>query len=185
MTLTAQDIALRAMTEAELQAEVVKLARSLGYGVTLSARKAMLAEAAQYGVEAPPLDGLVFHPRYSLGSEPGWPDLVLIRRRDRRLVWAELKSEKGALSPRQAEVLDLLRCLETDAPDRWEDALPPGGYVCSSCGDPVESERCFDHQCAAYLLSREGGGWLHIPRIQVVVWRPSDLSAGTIAEVLR
>jgi len=106
--LTDQDRALRAMTEAKLQAEVIRQARDLGWGVTLSARKAMLAEAAQYGVGAPPLDGLVFHPRYSLGSEPGFPDLTLVRRRDRRLIFAELKSEKGYLSSRQAEVLELL-----------------------------------------------------------------------------
>ncbi len=102
------------LSEAALQREVINLARSLGWGVTLSARKAMLAEAAQYGVEAPPLDGLVFHPRYSLGSEPGWPDLTLIRRHDRRLLFAELKSEKGVLSPRQAEVLMLLRACDLE-----------------------------------------------------------------------
>ncbi|MET9158265.1 hypothetical protein ABZX56_11105 [Streptomyces parvulus] len=27
----------------------------------------------------------------------------------------------------------------------WEPALPPGGYVCSTCGEPVESEPCPDH----------------------------------------
>jgi hypothetical protein len=99
------------MTEHQLQRHVIDQARSLGWGVTLSARKAMLEEAAAYRVEPPPLDGLIFHPQYSLGSEPGWPDLVLIRRRDRRLIFAELKSEKGQLSARQAEVLELLRSL--------------------------------------------------------------------------
>lgn len=101
------------MTERELQRWVIDQARSLGWGVTLSARRAMLAEAEAYRVEPPPLDGLVFHPQYSLGSEPGWPDLTLIRRRDRRLIFAELKAEKGVVSVRQAEVLELLRRLET------------------------------------------------------------------------
>lgn len=109
--LTDHDRQLRAITERDLQATVIKLARSLGWGVTQSQAKAMAAEAAQYRVETPPLDGLIFHPRYSLGSEPGWPDLTLIRRRDRRLVFAELKAEKGVLSPRQGEVLELLRQL--------------------------------------------------------------------------
>lgn len=106
--LTDAGRALRSMTEAQLQAEVIRVARSLGWGITLAARRTMLEEAAQYGVEAPPLDGLIYHPRYSLGSEPGWPDLCLVRRRDRRLLFAELKSERGVLSPRQAEVLELL-----------------------------------------------------------------------------
>lgn len=112
--LTDAQLAERAVTEAQLQRWVIDQARSLGWGVTLSARRKMLEEAAQYSVDAPPLDGLIYHPRYSLGSEPGWPDLTLIRARDKRLIFAELKAEKGVLSARQAEVLDLLRCLEFD-----------------------------------------------------------------------
>jgi hypothetical protein len=27
----------------------------------------------------------------------------------------------------------------------WDDTLPPGGYVCAECGQPVESEPCPDH----------------------------------------
>jgi hypothetical protein len=50
---------------------------------------------ARSTASTPPLDGLIFHPRYSLGSEPGWPDLTLVRRRDRRLIFAELKSREG------------------------------------------------------------------------------------------
>jgi hypothetical protein len=103
-----------AITEAELQRAVIDLARSLGWGTTLSARKALVAECAELNVEPPPLDGLIYHPRYSLGSEPGWPDLTLIRRRDRRLVFAELKAEKGRESTRQVEVLDLLRELDVE-----------------------------------------------------------------------
>ena len=104
------------ISEAVFQRRVVDKARDLGWGVTLSARKAMLVQVAAYHVEAPPLDGLIFHPRYSLGSEPGWPDLTLIRRRDRRLIFAELKSDTGVLSVRQTEVLELLRCLENGMP---------------------------------------------------------------------
>jgi hypothetical protein len=131
-------------SEGAFQAEVIKLARSLGWGTTKSQADAMRAEAAQYGVETPPLDGLVFHPRYSLGSEPGWPDLTLVRRRDRRLIFAELKAEKGVVSPRQREVLDLLR----------EFVVIP---------DFIHTDE-----------------W---PRIEVFVWRPSDLPR--IVEVLR
>ena len=105
---------LFAITEAQLQTEVVRLARSLGWGVTQSARRKELEQLAGFGVPPDPIDGLIYHPRYSLGSEPGWPDLTLIRRRDRRLIFAELKAEKGRVSERQVEVLDLLRVLETD-----------------------------------------------------------------------
>ena len=48
----------------------------------------------------------------------GFPDLVLVRARDRRLVFAELKRENGELSPRQAAVLELLRACGLDA-DVW------------------------------------------------------------------
>jgi len=61
---------------------------------------------------APAIDGLIFHPRIMYRSEPGWPDLTLVRRRDRRLIFAELKAEDGKLSARQREVLELLQCLE-------------------------------------------------------------------------
>lgn len=37
-----------------------------------------------------------------------------------------------------------------DAPDEWVADLPPGGYVCSVCKTPVESEPCPEHQPRAY-----------------------------------
>jgi len=37
-----------------------------------------------------------------------------------------------------------------DAPDEWDATLPPGGYVCSVCKTPVESEPCQEHQPIAY-----------------------------------
>ncbi len=39
----------------------------------------------------------------------GWPDLVLVRARDKRLIFAELKSELGDLSLEQLRVFDVLR----------------------------------------------------------------------------
>lgn len=41
----------------------------------------------------------------------GWPDLTLVRARDRRLVFAELKADDGVLSPDQEHVLESLRSL--------------------------------------------------------------------------
>jgi len=151
----------RPMTEAELQRRVITLARSLGWGVTQAAAEKQAAEAIAYGVEPPELDGLVFHPRYSLGSEPGWPDLTLIRRRDRRLIFAELKGDKGRLKPRQEAVLDLLRCLEV------------GRSICGEGPHPKGSEGSEERRYCCW------------PWIQIFVWRPADLEAGRIEEGLR
>lgn len=49
----------------------------------------------------------VFHPFDSRRSEAGWPDLTLVR--DGWLVFAELKTEKGALSRKQREWLEALQ----------------------------------------------------------------------------
>ncbi len=103
--------------EAELQAEVMTLARDGGWTCGLK------------GTED--LPGLVFHPAHVLSlSEKGWPDLVLIRRRDRRLIFAELKRETNDPTPRQAAILDLLRCLEPRTDAEYDDVLTTDGtYV--------------------------------------------------------
>jgi len=48
-----------------------------------------------------------YHPFLSKWSERGWPDVTLLR--DRRLIIAELKSEKGKLTEAQARWLWNLR----------------------------------------------------------------------------
>tara|TARA_R100000306_G_scaffold38814_1_gene38551 strand:+ start:747 stop:1142 length:396 start_codon:yes stop_codon:yes gene_type:complete len=48
-----------------------------------------------------------WHVLRSKGMRAGFPDLVLIRPPD--LVWVELKSEKGRLSPAQKEMHEMLR----------------------------------------------------------------------------
>lgn len=50
-----------------------------------------------------------YHPFLSKWSERGWPDLALARRKDGRFLLAELKTDKGKLTDRQSEVIDLLR----------------------------------------------------------------------------
>lgn len=47
-----------------------------------------------------------YHPFLSIHSPRGWPDLVLCR--PPRLVLAELKSEKGKVSPDQERWLEML-----------------------------------------------------------------------------
>lgn len=48
----------------------------------------------------------VYHTRNSIGSEPGWPDLVLLRPFE--AIFAELKSEDGKVTAAQARFLELL-----------------------------------------------------------------------------
>lgn len=38
----------------------------------------------------------------------------------------------------------------SDAPEVWSGEVPPGGFVCSVCGTPVESEPCREHMPLAY-----------------------------------
>ena len=47
-----------------------------------------------------------YHPRNSKGSEPGWPDWVIVGRGG--ILYRELKSEAGVLSPAQRHVGDLI-----------------------------------------------------------------------------
>jgi VRR-NUC domain len=44
----------------------------------------------------------------------GWPDLVLVRERDQRLLLVELKSDKGVLNPAQIRVHACLRAAGLD-----------------------------------------------------------------------
>lgn len=102
-------------TESEFLAHVTAIARDLGWGVTAKAWQRAEEEAAGYGVSQPPMAGLVYHTAYSIGSDAGWPDCVFIRRRDKRIVYAELKTARGRVSTRQAAVIDLLRAVGAEA----------------------------------------------------------------------
>jgi hypothetical protein len=85
----------------------------------------------------------------------GFVDLVLVRERDRRLIFAELKKDDGRLSGDQERVLDVLRSIEFDA----------------SCGEvPIAHNDDKRRRCCP-------------PLVEVHVWRPRDLDA--IAEILR
>ena len=70
-----------ALTEKQWQNTVVELARSLGYRT--------------------------YHPWLSIRSERGWPDLAIFK--PGRFLLAELKSEKGKLTPAQEEIIAELR----------------------------------------------------------------------------
>lgn len=96
-----------AVPEREFQARVVALARQLGWRVHHT-------RPAQYrsGRWATPLTG-----------DAGLPDLILLR--PPRLVFAELKSERGRVSKAQAEWLDALQqCVGVEVylwrPSDWQ-----------------------------------------------------------------
>jgi hypothetical protein len=48
-----------------------------------------------------------YHPRNSKGSEPGWPDWVIIG--PHKVIFRELKSESGTVTPEQARVGQMLQ----------------------------------------------------------------------------
>jgi len=59
-----------------------------------------------------------YHPFLSKWSERGFPDCTIIK--VPRLIYAELKSEKGKLSPEQAEWLELLKQCKTIEAYCWK-----------------------------------------------------------------
>jgi hypothetical protein len=55
-----------------------------------------------------------YHPWLSVHSQPGWPDLALVKAP--RLILAELKSDKGRLTVHQKEWIEVLgQCDEIEA----------------------------------------------------------------------
>ncbi|MBG6085839.1 VRR-NUC domain-containing protein [Zhihengliuella flava] len=81
---------LPAMTERNLQSAVIKLAKFHGYEVT-------------------------YHTHDSRRSQPGFPDLVLASTRRGRLLFRELKTDKGRMTADQRQVLDVLAAVGADA----------------------------------------------------------------------
>jgi len=79
------------MTEAEFQQRVIDAANLYGWR-SCHTRKATVRA------------GRIATPT----SVPGWPDLVLWRPKLGGLLFVELKTDKGRLSPAQAEVLESL-----------------------------------------------------------------------------
>lgn len=52
----------------------------------------------------------LYHARYSLGADPGWPDIFAVR--GTRAVAAELKGPRGKYTEAQAEWLVALKAVE-------------------------------------------------------------------------
>jgi hypothetical protein len=68
---------------------------------------------------------LVYHTHDSRRSPAGFPDLVLVRPRDGRLVFAELKTDRGCLRPAQVLWLEALRQTAAEVyvwrPAQWDE----------------------------------------------------------------
>lgn len=77
------------MSEAALQSRVLGHARALGW--------------------------LAYHTHDSRGSQPGFPDLVLVSERRARVLYRELKTERGRVSAEQARWLHALTAAGADA----------------------------------------------------------------------
>ena len=84
--------ALQAMSEAQFQEELRKLAAIHGY---------------RY-----------FHNWSALHSPAGFPDCVLVNKAKRRLIFAELKSDTGKLTDQQQEWIDDLKAADAAHPER-------------------------------------------------------------------
>lgn len=121
--LTDDERRWRALSEADFSRQVTDLAVALGW--TWCHWRALRNGR---GIWQVPVEG-------PLGR--GWPDLTLVRVRDRRLVFAELKREDQDPSDDQVAVLELLEALS--GPE-WTEAK------------------------------------FFVPRVEVAVWRPSDLA---------
>jgi len=89
---------IRAMTERDLQGFVIELARWMGYS-------------------------LIYHSWTSIHSPGGFPDLVLCRPTDGKLLFVELKREVGKVTVTQQLWLDGLRACGSAAyvlrPSDW------------------------------------------------------------------
>lgn len=57
---------------------------------------------------------------YSLGADPGFPDLVLVRE---RVVFVELKGSAGKLSQAQADWIQALKAAGAEVHTWWPDDL--------------------------------------------------------------
>ena len=92
------------LTEREFMEQVTQLAELRGWSWA-HFRPAQTAKGWRTPVSGP------------LGK--GWPDLVLVRERDRRLLFAELKRDGAKLTPEQGSVMAVLETVQSGA--LWSD----------------------------------------------------------------
>lgn len=82
----------KAMSEKQLQDQIIELAKRMGF--------------------------ISYHTHDSRRSAPGFPDLVLVHPKQRRVMWRELKSETGTPTPEQKVWISTLLLVGEDV-DIW------------------------------------------------------------------
>lgn len=87
-----RDLQAKAMSERQLQDLIIALAERMGF--------------------------IVYHTHDSRRSQKGFPDLVLVHPKQKRVIWRELKSEKGVTSSEQKVWLSSLLLVGEDV-DVW------------------------------------------------------------------
>ncbi len=101
-------------TEADFQNTVIKLAQYLGWRV-----------AHFRGVRVQRRNGTVYYQTPVQADGAGWPDLFLAHPGKNLIIVAEIKSEKGRLSPEQKVWLDIFSSAGVPAyvwrPSDWEE----------------------------------------------------------------
>lgn len=111
---------LPALTEAAFMRQVTELAELLGWQWA-HFRPAMRANGRWYTPVSGPLG-------------KGWPDLVLVRERDRRLIFAELKRDGAYPTPEQRAVMETLDALTWA--EYWREPEPPYSHASGSALSP-------------------------------------------------
>lgn len=91
------------MTETAFQAQVIAAAHDLGWRV-----------AHFRSVKVQRKDGSVHYTTPVQADGKGWPDLVLVRERDQRVIYAELKKVGEYPRPEQRAWLEMLKACEQD-----------------------------------------------------------------------
>lgn len=112
-TATGRQAVLDAMSERTFQQGVLKLAQFHGFALT-------------------------YHTHDSRRSAPGFPDLVLVNPRTGRVLWRELKTNKGRVSPEQRAWLDGLAAVGMDA-GVWRPDDLDSGLVVAELGGKTRS----------------------------------------------
>lgn len=138
---------------ADAGAEVTKMWASLTVQVTshssdgapyTARRKSVDLLAGAFGLPEPTRGPSSYTAdRFGLTVFTPTPPPVEARREQLLAALAELDEEEaaeGSSSP-LVEVTDTPQ----PAPQVWDDSVPPGGFVCSVCRTPVESEPCPEH----------------------------------------
>ena len=101
----------KAMSERQLQDQVIALAERMGF--------------------------IVYHTHDSRRSQKGFPDLVLVHPKQRRVLWRELKSESGALRPDQKKWLLALQTAGEDA-ELWR----PRDWFAGTIENELRNSKC-------------------------------------------